>query len=48
MLESDSFETAKKNYYYTPRKLCLWEGILFSLCPNGGGGGGGGGGGALA
>ena len=20
-------------YYYTPRKLCLWEGILFSRCP---------------
>ena len=19
--------------YYTPRKLCLWEGILFSRCP---------------
>ena len=20
--------------YYTPRKLCLWEGILFSRCPS--------------
>ena len=20
-------------YNYTPRKLCLWEGILFSRCP---------------
>ena len=20
--------------YYTPRKLCLWESILFSRCPN--------------
>ena len=20
--------------FYTPRKLCLWEGILFSRCPN--------------
>ena len=20
--------------YYTPRKLCLWEGILFSCCPS--------------
>ena len=20
-------------YCYTPRKLCLWEGILFSRCP---------------
>ena len=20
--------------HYTPRKLCLWEGILFSRCPN--------------
>ena len=19
--------------FYTPRKLCLWEGILFSRCP---------------
>ena len=19
--------------HYTPRKLCLWEGILFSRCP---------------
>ena len=21
-------------FYYTPRKLCLWEGILFSRCPS--------------
>ena len=21
-------------YFYTPRKLCLWEGILFSRCPS--------------
>ena len=28
----------KRKHYstssYTPRKLCLWEGILFSRCPN--------------
>ena len=21
-------------FYYTPRKLCLWEGLLFSHCPS--------------
>ena len=28
------FLSMKKSYYYTPRKLCLWEGILFSRCPS--------------
>ena len=23
----------EKTCLYTPRKLCLWEGILFSSCP---------------
>ena len=24
----------KISFNYTPRKLCLWEGILFSRCPS--------------
>ena len=27
-------KTCLTSLYYTPRKLCLWEGILFSRCPN--------------
>ena len=29
-----AYSDALKNYFYTPRKLCLWEGILFSRCPS--------------
>ena len=29
-----SRDTCDNCSHYTPRKLCLWEGILFSRCPS--------------